>query len=1469
MATRPTDSRLARASGDKRSNTTPGDDLTMSDAPPPDDEMCNPCKFFEKAACTPGPNGGLPCRECITGRREHRCKLDVTKAPPITGTGMASALQNSGASSSSTTAPAANPSSDTSEDPATTSHDLTMSDAPAAGNASSSEASVKRFCICNGPESGDMVACSNEHCAKKWFHFGCVGLRKAPPKKASWFCPDCEKEAIAGVDLSDDPPSSEEEQRTNRKRGSAKKRVQDSLNSGDSTVVKPERKKTKKTAKLGIGTDTFRLRDVMPDQHQPVSSVPAVFDKLSKDMKSLVTAMETDPSARLVDRHKLYSPDSKLATFNLFKNRYYALVKQHLSQLSALYRMPLSSVPEILGELDEDQQKLVFFREVKQLPWDDVKKRMNHPGPETSLSSKYAVLKKKYGAKLLAPVERAEAAEPLDSARSEWKLSDDLRLGDLEEDSTSDSGDLEEASTSNSGNAHPKSARVFDRLRDAALLTTEPGVYDKLSDHDKLLATLIEKDKLRARETGKRLSPKAPISRQNVEQAYLRLLYEHVRLSCIRFRELVALATARRDALNAEDEVRRTNGENVADRDFAGHTYHDLPTSVLRHMASHRGLALDTATYADVVDALHEADANEGRPPADESAVDPSHTLRSRTDALNLAISSRERMAKLPGGPTDTSAVLGDGYAAMSHDRLLSILGTRIADMRGNNIGYGLMPSIARSTPRWKKEALLRFWDAREGIDPAPSSVGVGRFQNMSLQELMDESRTMKAPPAIYNHKNKATVVAWLQDHGASAAVTHKLTLADAQAITEALMPSFLDSMAFLRNDLPVSNTLNVSHTDIAQSHNRGLVAPTAVFRSLEHAIARNLLPTHTSNTGYLCGPRAVETSLHALRRITHDRLVGEAQDSGVSYDFRLERITADDMMRSMFSDYDEDAANDPSDPPDVNVQGTPTQAFRDFLQQRLQDFGLTTGDERYQEEWDELTASNNFSITQLQIMLDFLEHIGVLAEQYSLGVVTAGNGRTPAAVQIVGRIDEDVPVIWLYNDNAAQLSRRQIGYGPNLEALSHWTGFEQFGDRPELVEQWGLAPPDDIDMPRRKAAGKKANTAAELEKRARANANKRRNKVLKGCWGCQGADLTGCDGKPGTACTKCRELGLPCEFPEWRGTHTPFRVANKLVESEQLRWDRPLIAGDIAIIRRCLELGVATPLPKVDTEHFLTIICMRFSSTPPPAYLNFILALVPLFHQRYNNFLGNHNYVHNALYAGHEEARRPGPAGSHLHMRSYGWIHTAHGTLSVPTQLTNNLGDPRTIGLVNLFHHITNPANVNRPYGIDFLTNGIAGARVDIHAFGTRNGGFFQYVLLKDQQNNTNMASRIRITTLADPHVINGQHPHSLVQGAVAPGWVFYQGKYMHCNNLEELIDRNTALEWTALTNTMRAAQGQPPIAVPPGPISPAHDARLDAHLSALNDEWRMRAHHLDHTTSPTFQEAKNRNFNRNRTWM
>ena len=45
------------------------------------------------------------------------------------------------------------------------------------------------WCLCAGPDSGNMTACDNPGCPKEWFHFERVGLVDAPSGK--WLCTEC------------------------------------------------------------------------------------------------------------------------------------------------------------------------------------------------------------------------------------------------------------------------------------------------------------------------------------------------------------------------------------------------------------------------------------------------------------------------------------------------------------------------------------------------------------------------------------------------------------------------------------------------------------------------------------------------------------------------------------------------------------------------------------------------------------------------------------------------------------------------------------------------------------------------------------------------------------------------------------------------------------------------------------------------------------------------------------------------------------------------------------------------------------------------------------------------------------------------------------------------------------------------------------------------------------------------------
>lgn len=47
------------------------------------------------------------------------------------------------------------------------------------------------YCVCNEKSYGDMICCDDSSCRIGWFHFACVGLKKAP--KGKWFCEECKK----------------------------------------------------------------------------------------------------------------------------------------------------------------------------------------------------------------------------------------------------------------------------------------------------------------------------------------------------------------------------------------------------------------------------------------------------------------------------------------------------------------------------------------------------------------------------------------------------------------------------------------------------------------------------------------------------------------------------------------------------------------------------------------------------------------------------------------------------------------------------------------------------------------------------------------------------------------------------------------------------------------------------------------------------------------------------------------------------------------------------------------------------------------------------------------------------------------------------------------------------------------------------------------------------------------------------
>lgn len=55
---------------------------------------------------------------------------------------------------------------------------------------SGDETQERKYCFCNEPSSGRMLACDGKQCKREWFHFKCLGIEQAPEERV-WLCEDC------------------------------------------------------------------------------------------------------------------------------------------------------------------------------------------------------------------------------------------------------------------------------------------------------------------------------------------------------------------------------------------------------------------------------------------------------------------------------------------------------------------------------------------------------------------------------------------------------------------------------------------------------------------------------------------------------------------------------------------------------------------------------------------------------------------------------------------------------------------------------------------------------------------------------------------------------------------------------------------------------------------------------------------------------------------------------------------------------------------------------------------------------------------------------------------------------------------------------------------------------------------------------------------------------------------------------
>jgi len=59
----------------------------------------------------------------------------------------------------------------------------------AGSRAGTEDPEKNRYCICNRPAHGDMIACDAYHMDSPWFHMECVGCSGTP--RGNWLCPKC------------------------------------------------------------------------------------------------------------------------------------------------------------------------------------------------------------------------------------------------------------------------------------------------------------------------------------------------------------------------------------------------------------------------------------------------------------------------------------------------------------------------------------------------------------------------------------------------------------------------------------------------------------------------------------------------------------------------------------------------------------------------------------------------------------------------------------------------------------------------------------------------------------------------------------------------------------------------------------------------------------------------------------------------------------------------------------------------------------------------------------------------------------------------------------------------------------------------------------------------------------------------------------------------------------------------------
>ncbi|OQN97742.1 hypothetical protein B0A48_16063 [Cryoendolithus antarcticus] len=623
------------------------------------------------------------------------------------------------------------------------------------------------------------------------------------------------------------------------------------------------------------------------------------------------------------------------------------------------------------------------------------------------------------------------------------------------------------------------------------------------------------------------------------------------------------------------------------------------------------------------------------------------------------------------------------------------------------------------------------------------------------------------------------------------------------------------------------------------------------------------IVPQPTSSRGLLCGVLALERSFEFMQRRLYTVNTSLWSDAPP-------RITYVEMMHLLFSDWDPTRQYRRGD------TATPTPAYDAYIRQQYGSLLTEGNDVLFNDTYTELTQVMDLDAMQLQAILTLLYSNGNnphVPMHYQLGVVRSGYWRQAKGIEqpvsayarFVNDPDPDLGqtqprqvALWIHN-------RTALGLGE----YNHFEGMDDSaGEGYYDVLSWAMrVDADEYKGPGRGVQAINENladeTVDEVDKRITHNAGRSQKKVneqiRQGCIPCREKNRA-CTGIVWQSpCPECEAAELyddntsGCTWDDHFRPKEFFASAATPEVREQYfeRWNMPHTAAPNPY------LAVIDPIP--DNQHFLTISLARSSSTRAPAAMAVIAIAQQATLHHYDNMLNAGPNANIQVVHFPEGVRPTAPNGGYLQMRRARFAIARHGARAVPTT-TGNLNNPVVIRLVGLFHEVfgyQQPVQANRPHEIHMLLNGFAGLSVGIPAWGSRLwwDGFFAWVRRLDALNNTDLAKRIFIVVLIEPHVVDGAAAHSLEHPNRTARFPRHRGKHLHKKLLADLIDR--------LEVNRAVANG---IAPPPHPawtVQEAHD--LDLVLRAMRDEASWRQAQLDGTTAPTDGEFNSRNQGRN----